>query len=126
MVSIKVNGIDLEVEKGTSMLDAAKKLNINIPTLCNMYMADGNTRNCKGTCRVCLVEVEGWKRLVPSCATEVKNGMSIKTNSLKAVKARRTITELLLSNHSKDCLNCDRNTNCELQKLASDLGINDD
>ncbi len=126
MVSIKVNGIDLEVEKGTSMLEAAKKLNINIPTLCNMYMADGNTRNCKGTCRVCLVEVEGWERLAPSCATEVKNGMSIKTNSLKAIKARRTITELLLSNHSKDCLNCDRNTNCELQKLAADLGINDD
>lgn len=125
MVNAKINGINIEVERGTSILDAAKKLNINLPTLCHMYMVDGTTRNCKGTCRVCVVEVEGWDGLVPSCATEVREGMSIKTNSLKAIKARRTIVELLLSNHPKDCLNCDKNTKCELQKLASDLGIDE-
>ncbi|MDI9218852.1 NADH-dependent [FeFe] hydrogenase, group A6 [Clostridium tertium] len=125
MVNIKINGINIEVERGTSILDAAKKLNINLPTLCHMYMVDGNTRNCKGTCRVCVVEVEGRDGLVPSCATEVREGMSIKTNSLKAIRARKTIVELLLSNHPKDCLNCDKNMNCELQKLASDLGIDE-
>lgn len=125
MVNAKINGVNIEVERGISILDAAKKLNINLPTLCHMYMVDGKTRNCKGTCRVCVVEVEGWDGLVPSCATEVKEGMSIKTNSLKAIRARRTIVELLLSNHPKDCLNCDKNMKCELQKLASDLGIDE-
>jgi NADH-quinone oxidoreductase subunit G len=125
MISVKINGVNVEVEKGTSILDAAKKLNINLPTLCHMYMVDGKTRNCKGTCRVCVVEVEGWHGLVPACATEVGEGMSIKTNSLKAIRARRTIVELLLSNHPKDCLNCDKNMNCELQKLASDLGVDE-
>lgn len=125
MVNAKINGVNIEVERGISILDAAKKLNINLPTLCHMYMIDGKTRNCKGTCRVCVVEVEGWDGLVPACATEVKEGMSIKTNSLKAIRARRTIVELLLSNHSKDCLNCDKNMKCELQKLASDLGIDE-
>lgn len=125
MINVKINGVNVEVEKGTSILDAAKKLNINLPTLCHMYMVDGKTRNCKGTCRVCVVEVEGWHGLVPACATEVREGMSIKTNSLKAIRARRTIVELLLSNHPKDCLNCDKNMNCELQKLASDLGVDE-
>ncbi|MBS5307993.1 NADH-dependent [FeFe] hydrogenase, group A6 [Clostridium tertium] len=125
MISVKINGVNIEVEKGTSILDATKKLNINLPTLCHMYMVDGKTRNCKGTCRVCVVEVEGWDGLVPACATEVREGMSIKTNSLKAIRARRTIVELLLSNHPKDCLNCDKNMDCELQKLAADLGIDE-
>lgn len=88
-----------------------------------MYMTDGETRNCKGTCRVCVVELEGWDVLVPACSTEVKEGMLIKTNSSKAIKARRTIVELLLSNHPKDCLNCDKNNNCELQRPASDYRI---
>lgn len=123
MVNAKVNNINIEVEKGTSILDAAKKININIPTLCHMYMVDGKTRNCKGTCRVCLVEIEGKEGLVPACATEIREGMSVKTNSLKAIKARRTITELLLSNHPMDCLKCEKNNKCELQSLASELGI---
>lgn len=125
MVNAKINGINIEIENGSSILDAAKKVNINLPTLCNMYMADGKTRNCKGTCRVCVVEVEGMGKLVPSCETEIKEGMSIKTHSLRAVRARRTIVELLLSNHPMDCLKCEKNNNCELQKLASDLGIDE-
>lgn len=125
MVNAKINGINIEVEEGTTILEAAKKVNINLPTLCNMQMVDGKTRNCKSTCRVCVVEVEGMGKLVPSCDTEIKEGMSVKTNSLRAVKARRTIVELLLSNHPMDCLKCEKNNNCELQKLASDLGIDE-
>ncbi len=125
MVNAKINGINIEVENGTSILDAAKKININLPTLCHMYMVDGKTRNCKGTCRVCVVEIEGKEGLVPSCATEIREGMSIKTNSLKAIKARRTITELLLSDHPMDCLKCEKNNICELQNLAAELGIHE-
>lgn len=125
MVNAKINGIHIEVENGTSILDAAKKININLPTLCHMYMVDGKTRNCKGTCRVCVVEIEGKEGLVPSCATEIREGMSIKTNSLKAIRARRTITELLLSDHPMDCLKCEKNNICELQNLAAELGIHE-
>ena len=125
MVNAKINGINIEVEKGTSILDAAKKINIHLPTLCHMYMVDGKTRNCKGTCRVCVVEIEGKDGLVPSCATEVGEGMSIKTNSLKAIRARRIITELLLSDHPMDCLKCEKNNICELQTLAAELGIHE-
>lgn len=125
MIKAEINGVSVEVEKGTSILDAAKSINIHLPTLCHMHMVDGETRNCKGTCRVCVVEIEGKSGLVPSCSTELREGMLVRTNSLKAVKARRTITELLLSNHPKDCLNCEKNTNCELQSLAADLGIDE-
>lgn len=125
MVNAKINGINIEVEKGTSILDAAKKINIHLPTLCHMYMVDGKTRNCKGTCRVCVVEIEGKDGLVPSCSTEVGEGMSIKTNSLKAIRARRIITELLLSDHPMDCLKCEKNNICELQNLAAEPGIHE-
>lgn len=123
MVNLVINGEKVEVEKGTSILDAAKKLNIHIPTLCNMYMNNGKVRNCKGTCRVCVVEQEGRSKLIPSCSVDASEGMVIKTNSEKAIKARKTIVELLLSDHPKDCLQCERNQNCELQKIAADLGI---
>ena len=125
MINLKINGIDIQVENGTTILEASKKLNITIPTLCHLYMADGKTRNCKGTCRVCVVEVEGRPRLAPSCSTNVEEGMSIKTHSKKAIRARRTLTELILSNHPDDCLKCEKNHKCELQNLASDLGINE-
>lgn len=125
MVNAKINGINVEIENGKSILDAAKKVNINLPTLCHMYMIDGKTRNCKGTCRVCVVEIEGKGGLVPACCTEIREGMSIKTNSLKAIRARRTITELLLSDHPMDCLKCEKNNICELQNLAAELGIHE-
>ena len=123
MINAKINGIDVVVEKGTSILEAAKSINIKLPTLCNMTMVDGETKNCKGTCRVCVVEIENKEGLVPSCATETKEGMSVKTNSLKAIRARRTIAELLLSDHPMDCLKCEKNNKCELQDLVFELGI---
>ncbi|SHH58183.1 NAD(P)-dependent iron-only hydrogenase catalytic subunit [Clostridium collagenovorans DSM 3089] len=124
MINLKVNNNEVEVEKGSTVLDAIKTLGIKIPTLCHMYMGNnGDIRNCKGTCRVCMVEDEKWGELIPSCSIEAKEGMSIKTHSQKAIKARKTVVELLLSDHPQDCLTCDRNNNCELQKLAAEMGI---
>lgn len=123
MINLVINGEKVEVEKGTSILDAAKKINIDIPTLCHMYMGNDNTRNCKGTCRVCVVEQEGKGKLIPSCSVAASEGMVIKTHSPRVINTRRTIVELLLSDHPQDCLKCEKNGNCELQKLAGDLGV---
>ncbi|SFA83640.1 NADH-dependent [FeFe] hydrogenase, group A6 [Clostridium frigidicarnis] len=123
MVNLTINNKKVEVPKGTSILDAAKKLNIEIPTLCNMHMVDGQTRNCKGTCRICVVEVEGKGSLIPSCSVDVSEGMNVKTHTPRVLKARRTILDLLLSDHPQDCLKCEKNLKCELQKLAMDFGI---
>lgn len=122
-VKIILNDKSVEVEKGTMLLDAAKELDITIPTLCHMVMQDGETKNCKGTCRVCMVELENRKKLVPACCTEVSDGMVVRTNSPRALNARKMMIELLLSDHPTDCLECVKNANCELQKLAADMGI---
>lgn len=123
MINAIINGKSVQVEPGTTILDAAKKLHINIPTLCYMNMSDGESINCKGTCRVCVVEVAGITELKPACSFVLKEGMVVTTNSKKAVEARKTILRLLLSNHPNDCLNCPRNLSCELQKLARDYGV---
>lgn len=122
-VKIILNDKSIEVEKGTMLLDAAKELDITIPTLCHMVMQDGETKNCKGTCRVCMVELENRKKLVPACCTEVSDEMVVRTNSPRALNARKMMIELLLSDHPTDCLECVKNANCELQKLAADMGI---
>lgn len=123
MVRITINNRKLEVEENTTILEAAEKINIKIPTLCYMEMSDNKSVNCKGTCRVCMVEVEGYRELKPACSFVVKEGMKIFTNSKKAIEARKTILKLLLSNHPNDCLNCSKNLNCELQSLARAYGI---
>lgn len=123
MINININGKDVQVEKKNSILEAAQKIGINIPTLCYMKMSDGESYNCKGSCRVCVVEVEGHSDLMPACYTEARDGMKILTNSTKAREGRKTIIELLLSNHPNDCLNCTKNMNCELQSLARDYGV---
>lgn len=123
MIRLTINDRNVEVLEGTTILEAALKINIKIPTLCYMKMSDDTSVNCKGTCRVCVVEVEGYKDLKPACSFTVKEGMKVYTNSKKALEARRTILKLLLSNHPNDCLNCSKNLNCELQKLARDYGV---
>lgn len=123
MVTININNKELQVEDGTTILDAAKLLNIKIPTLCHLNLHDTKMVNQAATCRVCMVEIEGRRNLAPSCATPVANGMVIKTNSRRAIKARRTVVELLLSDHPKDCLVCEKNTDCELQQIAADLEV---
>lgn len=123
LINLTINNRAIQVEEGTTILEAAKMLNIDIPALCHLKLNDDKTINHPGSCRVCVVEIEGMKKLAPACSTPVTSEMVVKTNSIRAIKARRTIVELLLSNHPKDCLLCEKNTNCELQKLAADLGI---
>jgi len=115
-VKLKIDGIEVSVEKGSTILDAAKKLNIKIPTLC--YHED---LCVAGNCRVCVVEQKGVKNLVASCATPATSNMEILTNSLKVRNSRRHIIELLLSEHNADCTKCYKNGNCELQDLSIDM-----
>jgi len=118
MITIEVNGRTVEAEPGEMLLTALRRAGIKVPTLCHI---DGLTPS--GACRMCVVEVEGQRGLVPSCAFPVAAGMKIRTHSQRAVQARKTIVELLLANHPDDCLYCSRNRNCELQRLADELGV---
>ncbi|PLX21076.1 MAG: ferredoxin [Salinivirgaceae bacterium] len=118
MVNLKINGIDVSVEAGTTILEAAEKLKIKIPVLC--YHKD---LCIAGNCRVCVVEVVGSRKLVAACATPVNEGLEILTNSLLVRNARKDIIELLLSEHNADCTKCYRNGNCELQDLAAEYKI---
>ncbi|MBU3113422.1 NADH-dependent [FeFe] hydrogenase, group A6 [Clostridium lacusfryxellense] len=123
LITLTINDKEIKVENGVTILQAARMLNITIPTLCHLNMHDGKTTNHPGSCRVCMVEVTGRRNLAPACSTPATNGMIIKTNSIRAIKARRTVLELILSDHPQDCLLCEKNTACELQKLAAELGI---
>lgn len=117
-VKLKINGMDVEVPQGTTILEAARKIGIEIPTLC--YMKE---INAIGACRICVVEVKGLRTLAAACVYPVNEGMEVSTNSGAVYKARRATLELILSNHRMDCLTCLRSQNCELQKLAKDAGI---
>lgn len=123
-LNVKINGLEIAVPAGTTILQAAKKLNINIPTLChcNICGCDGK-ENRPASCRICMVEVKGRRNLAPACATPVMDNMVVETNSLRAIQARRTVLELLLSDHPQTCLTCAKNQDCELQKLASEFGV---
>ncbi len=123
MIHLTVNNRPVSVPDGTTILDAAKKLGINIPTLCYLNLHDINYVNETASCRVCMVEVEGFKKLFPACATPVTQNMRVHTDTAKTIQARRHIIELLLSDHPNSCLTCAKSMNCELQKLANDLGI---
>ena len=123
MINIIINDNKLAVKEGTTILSAAKMLKIKIPTLCHLNLHEIELENKMASCRVCMVEVLNTGKLVAACATPVFEGMEIKTESARAIKARRTVVELLLSNHPTDCLVCAKNMDCELQKLAADLGI---
>jgi iron-only hydrogenase group A len=115
---IEVNNTSLKAKQGETILQALSRNGIKVPTLCFM---DGFTPT--GACRMCVVEVEGMADLAPACSHPVEEWMKIKTHSPKVIKARKTIVELLLSNHPDDCLYCVRNGNCELQKLAEELDV---
>lgn len=108
----------IQAAEGATIIDAAKENNINIPSLC--YLKGVHKF---GTCRICVVEVKGAKTLQASCMTEVREGMEVETNSLRVRNARRVLYELLLSDHSKECLTCSRNQSCELQELGKNLGV---
>lgn len=118
-----INGIEKEVKPKTTILDLAKEVGIEIPTLCHMKLENFCYENKPSSCRLCMVEVEGRKTLCTACSEEITEGMVINTNTPRAVEARKTNLELLLSNHPKDCLVCPKNLECELQELANRLGI---
>lgn len=120
LVNLKINNIPVSVKEGTTILDAAKKLNFNVPTLCNHP-----DLSVAGNCRVCVVEVKGARLLAASCATPVSEGMEVLTNSEKVRTARKHVIELLLSEHNADCTKCFKNGHCELQDLASEYRIGD-
>jgi len=122
-IKVKIDGKEIAVEKGVTILEAAKKANINIPTLCYMKLDDFNIENKPGGCRICVVEVKGRRNLAPSCATECNDGMEIQTSNVRVLNARKTVMELILSDHPFDCLICAKNGKCDLQKMAQDLGI---
>ncbi len=119
-VNLKINEKTISVPEGTTILDAAKSLNFNIPTLCNHP-----DLSVAGNCRVCVVEVKGARLLASACATPVSEGMEVLTNSEKVRTARKHVIELLLSEHNADCTKCFKNGNCELQTLAHDYRVGD-
>lgn len=123
LVKLTIDNTPIEVEKGSTILDAAKKIGIDIPTLCHMKLDHLGIENKPGACRVCVVEVQGRRNLAPSCVTECMEGMVVNTNTPRVLNARRTVVELILSDHPKDCLICPANGQCELQALAARLGI---
>ena len=118
MTNITINGRKISVKDGLTILQAAKANGITIPTLC--YLENVHKL---GSCRICVVEVEGARTLMPSCMTVVSEGMVIHTNSDRVRRARKVLYELLLSDHSKECLSCKRNQSCELQELGRTLGV---
>lgn len=120
MVNVKINGIAVSVPKGSTILEAAREAGVEIPTLC--FLKDLNEI---GACRMCMVEATGARGLVTACVYPVAEGMEVQTNTARVQKARKTTLELILSTHDKRCLSCVRSTNCELQKLCKDYGVED-
>ena len=119
-VNLKINGKEISVRKGTTVLAAAKSLGINIPTLCYHPMLDTQKA---GSCRICVVEQVGRWNLVPSCATPVKEGMEIITDSDKVKRAVTIVLELLIANHPLDCMTCDMAGKCKLQDYCFEYGV---
>jgi len=121
MINLKINNIPVTVPEGTTVLQAAKSVNIEIPSLC--YLKD---INCIGACRVCVVEIKGRRGLTAACTYPVEEGLEVLTNTATVRASRKTTIELILSTHHKKCLSCVRGNHCELQKLAYDYGIDED
>jgi NADH-quinone oxidoreductase subunit G/NADP-reducing hydrogenase subunit HndD len=117
-INITLNGQNIETFENNTILQAARAVGVEIPTLC--YMANTSVT---GACRICVVEVDGARNLVPACAFPVAEGMKIETHSPRVRRARKTIIELLVANHPPDCLKCVRNQNCQLQSLAEEYGV---
>ena len=118
MIHLTIDGEAVCVPEGTTILEAARQLNVHIPTLCRH-----EDQAVKAVCRICVVEVEGQRLLPAACSTPVSEGMTVRTASPKVIKARKNIMELILSRHPQDCLTCSKNGRCDLQKTAMDLNM---
>ena len=123
LVKVTINNQVFEEDNSLTILQVAKKHGIHIPTLCYLKKEESNFEHKPASCRVCIVEVKGRNNLVPACATYIFDGMEVSTNNMRVLKERRTVVELLLSNHPKDCLTCEKSGKCALQNLAIELGI---
>ena len=123
MINLTIDNKPVVVKKGTTVLEAATSIGIHIPTLCYMKLDDLNIENKPGGCRICVVEVKGRRNLAPACCTDASEGMEISTHTIRAINARRTVMELILSDHPSDCLICAKSGNCDLQDMAHRLGI---
>ena len=123
IVNLIIDNKPVVVKKGTTILQAAKGIGVHIPTLCYMKLEDLNIENKPGGCRICVVEVDGRRNLAPACCTDVFEGMVVNSHSIRAINARRTVMELILSDHPADCLICAKSGNCDLQNMAHYLGI---
>ncbi len=119
LVHVTIDGIGIDVPQGTTIYEAAKKVGVHIPILCH----HPDIKEKLGACRICLVEVEGFRNMVPSCSTEVTDGMKVKTNTRKVREARKFVLELLKSIHKSDCLNCVKSSSCEFLKLTNENGL---
>ena len=117
MINLKINNIPVCVPEGSTILEAARSIGIKIPTLCHMKELSE-----LGACRVCVVEVKGMRSLVAACEYPATEGMEVLTSTKRVFSSRKTTIELILSDHRKDCLSCERNTNCELQRLSYKYG----
>lgn len=120
MIELNINGIKHQVKKDITVLQACSEIGIEIPTLCHDERLEP-----QAACRMCLIEVDGWKNLVTSCTTKVQEGMEIYTENLKVMNARKEVLDLLVSNHPMDCLTCDKSGVCKLQDYSYEYGILD-
>lgn len=118
VVKLTIDNVEIEVPRGTKVIEAARKVGVKVPSLC--YLKGVHEA---GVCRVCVVEEEGRGNLLASCMLNCTDGMKIRTNTAKVQRARKTAVELMLSAHVKDCLSCERSHDCELQDIARDLGV---
>ena len=122
-IKLTIDNREVEVPKGTTILKAAQSMGIDIPTLCHFEFKGMDVHNKPGGCRICVVEVEKRRNLAPACVTECMEGMVVRTNSIRVINARKTVLELILSDHPNDCLQCAKSGSCELQALAIRFGI---
>ncbi|MDY6289136.1 MAG: NADH-dependent [FeFe] hydrogenase, group A6 [Bacteroidales bacterium] len=123
MINLTIDNKPVQVPEGTTILKAARMNGIDIPTLCYFELDGMKFENKPGGCRVCVVEVKGRRNLAPACATDCMEGMEVFTHTARVINARKTVVELILSDHPNDCLQCEKNGDCELQSLTKRLGI---
>ncbi|MDR0728981.1 MAG: [FeFe] hydrogenase, group A [Prevotellaceae bacterium] len=122
-MQLTIDNKRIDVAVGTTVYDAAKQVGVTIPRLCYLNLEALGIENKPASCRICVVEIEGRRNLAPSCATLCTEGMTVKTSSPRVLNARKTVLELLLSDHPKDCLICPKSGRCELQNLAIRMGV---
>ena len=122
-INLTIDRHNLSVPEGTTILEAARLVGIDIPTLCHIDLKGTCVKNAPASCRICVVEVQGRRNLAPACSTKCTEGMVVKTSTLRVMNARKIVTELLLSDHPNECLTCPKSGDCELQNLALRFNI---